>query len=367
MALVNEHCTSLPALLSGGEKRELAQEVPGWFLGDQSLEREFSFSDFRQAMDFVNSIALLSERQKHHPEISISYNKAHLTLLTQEIKGLSRNDFILAAKIDRLTEEKFPLEIKHESNEVNVRGMTALITGGPKRIGRGIALALAQEGINVVVHYRSSGQEAEVLCAELAERGVAAWPLQADFSHAESAATLIGRAKELAGKLDILVNNASIFPASTLDNLDFSNIVENMEVNAWSPFVLSREFNRVAGKGAIVNLLDGRIYGYDWTHVGYIVSKHAIAVLTRMMALEFAPNVRVNAVAPGLILPPPGKDHDYIDRLIDTIPLKRHGDPHDIAQTVVFLLKNGFVTGQIICVDGGRHLREYGNGPNSSL
>jgi NAD(P)-dependent dehydrogenase (short-subunit alcohol dehydrogenase family) len=128
--------------------------------------------------------------------------------------------------------------------------------------------------------------------------------------------------------------------------------------------VLSREFARLAGRGKIVNLLDTKIIGYDRAHVAYILSKHMLSVLTRMCALEFAPGITVNGVAPGLILPPLGKDENYLEQLARSVPLKRHGGPEDVAKAVVYLLTSDFVTGQVIFVDGGRHLLEEGNGPH---
>jgi len=166
-----------------------------------------------------------------------------------------------------------------------------------------------------------------------------------------------------AGALDFLVNSASIFPKETLETATFESLMLNMEVNAWVPFVLSREFARNAREGAIVNLLDARTEGYDWNHVGYILSKHAFTALTRMTALEFAPRIAVNGVAPGLILPPPGETEEYLQRLANTVPLKKHGGPPDIAAAVLFFLKSDFVTGAVIHVDGGRRLKEYGREP----
>jgi NAD(P)-dependent dehydrogenase (short-subunit alcohol dehydrogenase family) len=128
--------------------------------------------------------------------------------------------------------------------------------------------------------------------------------------------------------------------------------------------VLGRELARLVGHGKIINLLDTRIQGYDRAHVAYILSKHMLAVLTKMCALEFAPAITVNGVAPGLILPPPGRDQGYLEQLAHATPLKRHGSPEDITRTAVYLLTSDFVTGQIIFVDGGRHLLEDGNGPH---
>jgi pteridine reductase len=243
-----------------------------------------------------------------------------------------------------------------------ISGKTALVTGAAKRIGRAIAHALADEGVNVVVHYRGSTDEAKELAAELREKRVSSWTVQADFDKPQERDTLIQRAVEAAGTLDILVNNASIFPAETLDELSFDSLMKNIEINAWTPFALSRDFARQVGRGKIINLIDSRVSDTDWSHAGYIISKHALAALTDMIALAYAPDITVNGVSPGLILPPPGKDESYIEKLTNTVPLKKHGDPKDIADAVVFLAKSDFITGEVIYVDGGRHLREYSNG-----
>jgi pteridine reductase len=235
-------------------------------------------------------------------------------------------------------------------------GKTALVTGAANRIGREIALALADSGANVVVHYRESADEAESLRAELVARGVKSWMVQSDFDDAAAPARLIPDALVAAGSLDILVNSASLFLPSTIQNMEFAGISRLMQVNAWAPLALSREFARRAGRGKIVNILDSRIVGQDASHAAYILSKRALAALTRMMALEFAPDITVNGVAPGLILPPTGKDEAYLDMLAKEIPLKRHGNPGDIADAVLYLLGCDFVTGQVIFVDGGRHL-----------
>jgi NAD(P)-dependent dehydrogenase (short-subunit alcohol dehydrogenase family) len=247
----------------------------------------------------------------------------------------------------------------------SLAGTTALVTGAARRLGRAVALGLADAGADVALHYSTSGDAAEQLAAELRHRGRSAWTLRADLADPDAVASLIPRAREQAERLDILVNNASIFPADGLREARREDLLRCLEVNAWAPLALSRAFAENLGRGAIVNFLDTRIVGYDWKHVSYIISKNALALLTRMMALEFAPAVAVNAVAPGLILPPPGEDESYLDALADTVPLKRHGDAQDIVDAVIYLLQSEFVTGQIIYVDGGRHLMEYERGPDS--
>jgi pteridine reductase len=241
----------------------------------------------------------------------------------------------------------------------SLRGKTALVTGAAKRIGREIALTLAEEGASIVVHYRSSKTEADELAGEIGALGVESWAVQADFEKPDETETLAERALSAAGSLDILVNSASMFPSDTLDDLTFESLMRNVQVNAWSPFVLGRSFAERVGRGKIVNLLDSRVDDYDWTHVGYILSKHVLAAMTKMMALRYAPEITVNGVSPGLILPPPGKDESYIEALKDTVPLRRHGAPRDVADAVLFLVKSDFITGEVIHVDGGRHLREY--------
>jgi NAD(P)-dependent dehydrogenase (short-subunit alcohol dehydrogenase family) len=244
----------------------------------------------------------------------------------------------------------------------NLHGKTALVTGAAKRIGREIALALASEGVNVIIHYRSSYEGAEGLLGELAKMGVRAWTVQADFEKSDEPEHLIENALAAAGTLDILINNASIFPKDTLHNIDFSGLVRNMQVNAWVPFVLSRDFARIVGRGNIINLIDSRVNQYDWNHAGYILSKHVLMVLTEMTAIQYAPDIRVNGIAPGLILPSAGMSEEDLDRLGHTVPLRRHGEPSSIAQAAVYLLKAEFVTGMVINVDGGLHLMEYRNG-----
>ena len=237
-------------------------------------------------------------------------------------------------------------------------GKTALVTGAARRVGRAVSLALAASGANVVVHYSRSARDAEALVAELSRLGVRADALPADLGEPEEAEALVARAEERAGRLDVLVNNASVFAPETLDQAALDHLERSVKVNAWAPFVLTRAFAHRFGQGRVVNLLDTRVAGLDLAHVGYILGKHLLAVLTRMTAAAYAPGLTVNAVAPGLILPPPGQDEAYLARLARDLPLKRHGSAEDVARAVLFLLESDFVTGQVVFVDGGRHLAE---------
>ena len=243
-----------------------------------------------------------------------------------------------------------------ETHELLLPGKTALVTGAAKRIGRAVSLALAEAGVNVVVHYGGSEEEARALAGELQQQGVQSWLVQADLGKAEEVEGVIGRCRELAGPVHILINNASIFPESQLTTFSFEELAESIQVNAFAPLQLARAMVRGLGAeehGRIVNFLDARITHYDKAHAAYQVSKRALFTLTRMMAVEFAPRVTVNGVAPGLILPPPGKDESYLEALKDRNLLKRIGRLEDITNAVLFLLRSPFVTGQVVFVDGG--------------
>lgn len=233
---------------------------------------------------------------------------------------------------------------------------TALVTGAAKRIGREIAIHLAEEGVNVVIHYRSSEEEAEELHDKLLEIGVKASVLQADLKEKSDLDGLLSEAKEKIGKVDYLVNNAAVFPRGSLEELEFEDLIDSIRINTWAPFYLTRSFGETFERGKVVNLLDTRVAGYDWDHAGYYFSKVLLARVTKMMALKFAPQFTVNAVAPGLITPPEGLNEEYLQKRIDRVPLKKHGHKEDVAQAVVYLLKSNFLTGQILYVDGGRSL-----------
>lgn len=235
----------------------------------------------------------------------------------------------------------------------------ALITGAAKRLGRAIALSLAENGYSIAVHYNSSKLEAEDLCGELAGKNVLAWPVKADLGKPAELDTLIDRTLKRCGGLSVLVNSASIFPPTTLRNMTAGDFYRNMRINAWAPLSLSRAFALKVKKGAIVNILDARLPGHDRSHIAYSLSKYALMNITRICALEFAPGVRVNAVAPGLILPPEGKGVSYIEQLKERVPLRACGTPRDIAEAVLFLVKSAYITGEILYVDGGRRHADY--------
>ena len=240
---------------------------------------------------------------------------------------------------------------------ISLSGKTALVTGAAKRLGRATALTLAHEGVNVVLHCRTSAKAAEELADAIRALDVKAWTLTADLASPGAAQSLVERALDMAGPLDFLINNASVFPPSGMADVSVESVHASVDLNALAPFLAARRFAEQRRDGAIINFLDARIVDYDREHVAYHLSKRMLFELTRMMALEFAPAIRVNAVAPGLILPPAGKDESYLASLAHTNPLNRYGGVDDVTSAVVFLLQSPFITGQVIFVDGGRHLR----------
>lgn len=245
---------------------------------------------------------------------------------------------------------------------MELRGQVALVTGGAVRIGRRIVEALAAEGATVVFQYHRSRPAARQLIRQLRARGSRAFALEAELTGHFAAQELVRRARRAAGRLDILINNAGLFHKHTLRTLTAAALVEEFSINLFAPLLLMRAFARVCRAGAVVNLLDRRITGLDYTCLPYVLTKKALAEATRMAALELAPRIRVNAVAPGAILPPPGKGRNYLKDKAGPVPLRRPCTPEEVANAVLFLLNNDAFTGQILFVDGGQHLLGPVNG-----
>ncbi len=240
---------------------------------------------------------------------------------------------------------------------IDYRGKTALVTGAARRLGKHVALSLASSGMNVIIHYSSSKKEAEETARLAAETGVRAWPIAADFSNSGELPAFTGKCNEVAGEVSVLVNSASIFKHGGILEAAESQFIENLKINALAPLELCRWFSGQCTSGVIVNILDARMDDYDKDHIPYALSKQALKSITRLLSLELAPRIRVNGVAPGLILPPPGQSREYLEQRAGSNPLHTWGSAEDISEAVLYLLGAGFVTGQILYVDGGRHLR----------
>ncbi len=233
----------------------------------------------------------------------------------------------------------------------------ALVTGGAKRIGKEISCALAKAGYAIALHYGRSRAQAQETSRAICKNGGACMIFACDLGQARAVEELIPRVIQEFGRIDTLINNASIFEKSNLAQGDFGLWERHWAVNLSAPYILMRSFaQRVVGQGSIINILDRHIVRNKTSYAAYLLSKKALAELTKMAALEFAPRVRVNAVAPGLILPLGSQKTDYLDRLARHVPLRRKGNPAHIAHAVLFLLENDYVTGQVIFEDGGEHL-----------
>lgn len=234
------------------------------------------------------------------------------------------------------------------------------MTGAARRIGACIARTLHGEGMNVVIHYHRSAADAARLCESLnAVRAGTATTLRADLLDLDQCASLVRDAREFSGQLDALVNNASAFYPTPIDSTTPAQWQEIMDSNLRAPFFLAREATAAlrATRGCIVNI--GDIHGYRPLrgHAIYSIAKAGLMMLTQALAKELAPDVRVNAVAPGAVLWPQDLDAELRGRIVSHTVLKRPGTPEDVAKAVRFLIQDAdYVTGQVLAVDGGRTL-----------
>ena len=235
----------------------------------------------------------------------------------------------------------------------------ALVTGAGKRIGRAIALALAEDGFDVAVHYGQSRAEAEDVVAAIAQRGRRAVALAADLTKEAATAALIPAAAKALGPVTCLVNNASLFERDEALTVTRESWDAHLEINLRAPFVLMQEFARhlpAQQDGAIVNILDERVWSLTPHFVSYTVSKAGLWSLTQVMAMALAPRTRVNAIGPGPTLPSPRQSVEQFARQSASVPLKRGATPEEIGAAVRFILGAGAMTGQMIALDGGQHL-----------
>lgn len=239
---------------------------------------------------------------------------------------------------------------------MNLKGQSALVTGGAVRIGRAVCRALAGASARVAIHCRASRRDADALAAEIRSDGGAAAVIEGDLGSAGGAESIFRDAVAAVGPVDILVNNAAVFHKDSPDSLDAEKLAAEFSVNLFSPLLLMRALAAQGRPGRVVNLLDRRIAGIDPSCLPYELTKKALAEATRSAALHWAPRITVNAVAPGPVLPPPGEGEDYIRDKAGRIPMGRATTPEEIAAAVLFLLGSDMMTGQILFLDGGQSL-----------
>lgn len=244
---------------------------------------------------------------------------------------------------------------------MDLKGKTAVVTGGAIRVGKAIGLALAEAGCNVFIHYGRSAAPAQQTQAEAQALGVRAEIMSANFQDAAETEQVLATAVAQFGQVDILINSAAIFPEEdTFMATDIDLWQTLFNVNLRAPFLLSQAFAKQLPPdqaGKIINILDARVRRPYPDHFVYRLTKGGLWQMTEMLAHELAPHVTVNAVALGAILPPPGKDQAYLDKLAaERVPLERAGSAGIVAQNVLHLLHQDFLTGVIIPLDGGEFL-----------
>jgi glucose 1-dehydrogenase len=243
---------------------------------------------------------------------------------------------------------------------MDLSGRVALVTGGAVRVGKAVALGLAAAGADVFVHYGRSAGPAEQTADEVRAFGVRAEIGSADLADPETAAGLVEAASAALGTVSLLVNSASGFAEDTIEDVTVAAWRRSHDLTLTSPVFLTQAF--AAGldgdaDGAVVNVTDVRTATPYRKHFGYVVAKGGLDAFTRAAAVALAPRIRVNAVALGVILPPPGKDEVFLQGLAAQLPLQRPGGTEPVVETVLYLLRNDFVTGEIVRVDGGGHLK----------
>lgn len=234
----------------------------------------------------------------------------------------------------------------------------ALITGSAKRIGSELSRHLASKGWDLVLHFNTSYE----LVQDLEEDLKLAFPegnyriMQANLSDAKETENLIPNVISAFGRLDLLINNASIFEPGTIENTSVELYNRHMDINIRAPFILTRNFMKHSNGGVIVNISDTRITNNSNEYAAYNLSKKTLWEFTKIAALEAAPNFRVNALAPGLILPPEGKTKQYFNDLALKTPLKNRAGLVPVIKSLDYIIENENLTGQILFCNSGEHL-----------
>jgi NAD(P)-dependent dehydrogenase (short-subunit alcohol dehydrogenase family) len=242
---------------------------------------------------------------------------------------------------------------------MDIKGKTALVTGAAKRIGREIAVALAQAGAHIALHYNRSKTDAQKTCEYIQAMGVECFPVSADLSKPRDISRMVKNIRDQFKTIDILVNSASLFYKTPLEAASESDWDQLIGTNLKAPFLLSKEIGiAMAGGngGKIINIADWSGLRPYRGYVPYCVSKGGLLTLTKALARDLAPSVQVNAVAPGPMLRPPDMPEAEAEAVAKKTLLGRWGSPKDIANAVKFLIENDYINGTVLVVDGGRSI-----------
>lgn len=237
---------------------------------------------------------------------------------------------------------------------------TALVTGGAKRLGRSIALGLAEAGFAVAIHCRDSRDEAEEVAREVRARGPAACVLPADLAQEAATARLLPATRAALGPVGVLVNNASTFERDEWDTVTRDGWDLHMEANLRAPFLLAQGFAHALpaqAQGVVINMLDQRVWSLTPHFISYTVSKAGLWALTQSLALALAPRIRVCAIGPGPAMPSARQTPEQFARQCASVPLGHGTDPAEVARAVLAVLAMPSFTGQMLALDGGQHLQ----------
>lgn len=238
-----------------------------------------------------------------------------------------------------------------------MRRNLALVTGGAHRLGRAFCLVLARMGYAIGLHYRHSAQEAFLLKKEIEALGVPAYLLRADLTKPEKIDKLFEILCEFDEPLKVLVNSAAVMPAGNAIDLPLEDWNAAIDLNLRAPFLMAQRAAKLMPKGGLIVNISDIGAQKSWSGFpSYVVSKSGLETLTRVLAKTLAPSIRVNAIAPGLVLKSEGLTPEEWNRLVGRLPLKRPAQPEEIASALEFLVRNEYVTGQTIVVDGGYSL-----------
>ena len=241
---------------------------------------------------------------------------------------------------------------------------TVLVTGGAKRIGREICLRLSEEGFSIAIHYRTSEQEANQLVGVIESNGGKAKSLQCDLNDSDSVRGLIHKANDSLGTVVGVVNNASFFSFDRIESLSEELWTEHMRVNAFAPLVLIAELSKSDQEASwVVNVLDFKIESPNADYLSYTSSRFAMYGLTSALAIDLAPRIRVNSVAPGHVLTSDVLDADSLKAVQKQSPLGFGPSANDVSEAVFFLANSPSITGQTIFVDSGERFRQMGKDP----
>jgi pteridine reductase len=233
---------------------------------------------------------------------------------------------------------------------------TAIVTGGAIRIGRAMALHLAHKGFNIALVYHSSGTAGDETILEARSYGIRCLGYKEDLRNLEKTELLIGKILKDFDDVELLVNSAANFIQENVEQTQLKTLFDTLSLNLMAPYLLMSEYKRKVNKGLIVNILDERVKKTLPTFAAYSVSKVGLKHLTKLAAVEWGKSIRVNGIAPGLILPPQGGPSDYLEKAAKNVPTRTHGNLEDIIKALNYLMENTFVNGETLFVDGGGSL-----------